>query len=66
MKRPWSTVLFAAIAGGAIFSLAARCRAADYNIYVSNERSGQVTIIRGSDHKLVATIPVGSGPAACK
>jgi YVTN family beta-propeller protein len=38
-------------------------RAADgYQIYVTNERSGDVSVIDGSDLKVVATIPVGKRP----
>ena len=34
----------------------------DYQIYVSNEKSGDLTVISGSDFKVVATIPVGKRP----
>ncbi len=33
-----------------------------YQIYVSNERSDDVTVIDGADFKVVATIPVGKRP----
>src|SRR3954470_7166658 len=33
-----------------------------YWVCVSNERSGEVTIINGSDQKVVATIPAGKRP----
>jgi YVTN family beta-propeller protein len=33
-----------------------------YQVFVSNERSGDVTIISGSDFKVVGTIPVGKRP----
>jgi YVTN family beta-propeller protein len=36
--------------------------AQNYQVYVSNERSGDVTVIDGSDHKVLATIPVGKRP----
>src|SRR4051812_38309655 len=36
--------------------------AADYVICVSNERSGDVTLIDGKSHKPVATIAVGKRP----
>src|SRR6204780_3907574 len=34
----------------------------NYQIFVSNEKSGDVTVINGSDLKVVATIPVGKRP----
>src|ERR1700689_4767485 len=34
----------------------------NYQIFVSNEKSGDVTVISGSDLKVVATIPVGKRP----
>lgn len=36
--------------------------APSYQIFVSNERSGTVTVIDGSDFHVVATIPVGKRP----
>jgi YVTN family beta-propeller protein len=36
--------------------------AATYQIYVTNERSGDVTVINGSDLRVAATIPVGKRP----
>src|SRR5271169_6294236 len=33
-----------------------------YQIYVSNERSGDLTVINGSDFSVAATIPVGKRP----
>jgi len=33
-----------------------------YEIFVSNERSGDLTVIAGSDFKVLATIPVGKRP----
>jgi YVTN family beta-propeller protein len=36
--------------------------AAAYQIYVTNEKSGDVTVIDGSDFKVVGTIPVGKRP----
>src|SRR5579863_5084668 len=35
---------------------------ASYQIFVSNERSGDVTIIDGADFKVVGTLPVGKRP----
>jgi YVTN family beta-propeller protein len=34
----------------------------NYQIYVSNEKSGDVTIINGSDNQVLGTIPVGKRP----
>ena len=36
--------------------------AAAYHIYVTNEKSGDVTVIDGSDFKVAATVPVGKRP----
>jgi YVTN family beta-propeller protein len=36
--------------------------AASYQIYVSNEKSGDVTVINGSDNQVLGTIPVGKRP----
>ncbi len=35
---------------------------ANYEIFVSNEKSGDVTVISGGDFKVIATIPVGKRP----
>src|SRR4051812_40193662 len=43
--------------------LALRCAAAaDYFVYVSNERSGDVSVIDGARNEVVARIPVGKRP----
>ena len=36
--------------------------AQNYQIYVSNEKSGDVTVIDGGDHRVLATIAVGKRP----
>ena len=36
--------------------------AGEYIIYVSNERSGDVSLIDGTSNEVVATIPVGKRP----
>jgi YVTN family beta-propeller protein len=46
----WSTVSAQTLAGQ------------NYQIFVSNEKSGDVTVIDASDSKVVATIPVGKRP----
>ena len=37
-------------------------RAAGYQVFVSNEKSGNLTVISGADFKVTATIPVGKRP----
>ncbi|MEO7209231.1 MAG: beta-propeller fold lactonase family protein [Steroidobacteraceae bacterium] len=58
--RLWSvnTVLCAALAAGFPVTLPA----ATYQVYVTNEKSGDVTVIDGSTLKVAATIPVGKRP----
>src|ERR1700722_1723077 len=34
----------------------------NYQVYVSNEKSGDVTVINGSDNQVLGTIPVGKRP----
>jgi len=36
----------------------------NYQVYVSNEKSGDVTVIGGRDNDVLATIPVGTVHAA--
>lgn len=36
--------------------------AQNYQVYVSNEKSGDVTVINGSDNQVIDTIPVGKRP----
>jgi YVTN family beta-propeller protein len=58
--RRWSkkAALFAAVAAAFPVVL----QAATYQIFVTNERSGDVTVIDGDDLKVTATIPVGKRP----
>jgi YVTN family beta-propeller protein len=61
-KQTSKRMLFA-IALAALLPMSAPARAADsYQIYVSNERSGDVTVIDGASLKAVATFPVGKRP----
>lgn len=54
---------FALLAGVLAFSLLADARAAGgYQVFVTNERSGTVTIIDGASQKVLATVPVGKRP----
>jgi YVTN family beta-propeller protein len=52
--------------GALLLALAATARPAQaapgYEIFVTNERSGDLTVIDGSDFKVLATIPVGKRP----
>src|SRR5271167_122801 len=34
----------------------------NYHVFVSNEKSGDLTVINGADFKVVATVPVGKRP----
>ncbi len=67
------TGLSAAVRGGAMAALvllaaAAMARPAQgapataYQIYVTNERSGDLTIIDGRDFKVIGTLPIGKRP----
>ena len=46
----------------AILALAGTVKAAGYQVFVSNEKAGTVTVISGGDFKVTATIPVGKRP----
>jgi YVTN family beta-propeller protein len=54
----------AAFLGGSLLAfLAAIAQGAPgYEVYVTNERSGDVTVIGGADFKVAATVPVGKRP----
>src|SRR5689334_18963997 len=52
-----------AVSLGALLPVATPARAAGgYQVYVTNERSGDVTVIDGASFKAVATFPVGKRP----
>ena len=51
-----------ALACLAVLSAPAALQAATYQVYVTNERSGDVTVINGSDFSVAATIAVGKRP----
>lgn len=57
-RRVWNAVRYSALAAG----LAVTLPAAAYQVYVTNEKSGDVTIIDGRDFKVAATVPVGKRP----
>jgi YVTN family beta-propeller protein len=52
------SALFLALIAGPVMSV----RAATYQVYVTNEKSGDVTVIEGGDFSVAATIPVGKRP----
>jgi YVTN family beta-propeller protein len=54
----WNT----AMAGVFAISLPVSLQAATYQVWVTNERSGDVTVINGSDLSVAATIAVGKRP----
>ncbi|HEY5232772.1 MAG TPA: hypothetical protein VIK35_04480, partial [Verrucomicrobiae bacterium] len=63
MKSNLRSALLATTACGALLMLASSSRAADdYQIFVSNEHSGTVTVINGADFKVTDTIIVGKRP----
>jgi YVTN family beta-propeller protein len=57
-----SVALNVALIGAAQLGSTAVHAAATYQVYVSNERSGDVTVINGRDFSIAATIPVGKRP----
>ncbi len=57
-----SSVLALALAGLAHFSFAAETTPHSFWVCVSNEKSGDVTVIDGSNNSVIATIPVGKRP----
>src|SRR4051794_38592085 len=54
-----------ALAAGVVvlYGLCVNARGGEgYQVFVSNERAGDITVISGGDFKAVATIPVGKRP----
>ncbi len=62
MKINLPPALFAVAITVALFAIAAPVNAAGYQVFVSNEKAGTVTVISGDDFKVTATIPVGKRP----
>ena len=58
-KAAWIPLI--ALAGAAT-QAEAQAKAATYEIFVSNEKSGDVTVISGGDFSVMATVPVGKRP----
>jgi YVTN family beta-propeller protein len=52
----------ALLAAALVVSLPSLASAAGFQVYVTNERSGDVTVIDGTTFKVVQTIPVGKRP----
>lgn len=53
---------FLALAATLAAWLPPSAQAGHYQVFVSNERSGDITIIDGSGHQVLATIPMGKRP----
>ncbi len=65
MKTNLRQTLLVAIFCGAIFLWTASARSqtgGDYQIFVSNEKAGTITVINGEDFTVTATFPVGKRP----
>jgi len=62
LNVPLSVALSVALIGAAQLGSTAVHAAATYQVYVSNERSGDVTVINGGDFSIAATIAVGKRP----
>src|SRR5436190_7341093 len=60
LLRTWCAAILAIMFQGIGF--AETQLSSDYQIVVSNEKSGDITVIDGSSWKVVATIPVGKRP----
>lgn len=56
----WSSIILGGVLTSAALSVSAASR--HYDVYVSNERSGDVTVIDGTTDAVVATFPVGKRP----
>ena len=59
MSRRYSLLLASVLA---LAALSVGAESQPYDVYVSNERSGDVTVIDGSTDAVVATFPVGKRP----
>jgi YVTN family beta-propeller protein len=62
MKTNLPLELFAVVVAGASLFAALSVNAGDYQVFVSNEKAGTITVISGGDFKVTATIPVGKRP----
>src|SRR5882724_3114566 len=63
MKNNFHSPTFAGLLLAAVLIAGNSARAGGgYQIFVSNEKSGDLTVISGNDFKVTATIPVGKRP----
>jgi len=62
MKVNLTPKRLAGVVAVALFALTATVNAAGYQVFVSNEKAGTVTVINGGDFQVTATIPVGKRP----
>src|SRR5882724_2065554 len=63
MKNNFHSPTFAGLLLAAVLIAGNSARAGGgYQIFVSNEKSGDLTVIAGGDMKVVATIPAGKRP----
>src|SRR5882724_9055514 len=63
MKNNFHSPTFAGLLLAAVLIAGNSARAGGgYQIFVSDEKSGDLTVISGGDFKVVATIPVGKRP----
>jgi YVTN family beta-propeller protein len=62
MQKTLKKSMGALLAAALVTSLPSLAGAAGFEVYVTNERSGDVTVIDGTTFKVVKTIPVGKRP----
>jgi YVTN family beta-propeller protein len=61
-RRRWLVAVVASLAIIVLIAFPALALAAEARVFVTNEKSNEVTVIRAADHKAIATIPVGARP----
>jgi YVTN family beta-propeller protein len=61
-KNDFKAWIYGASAALLSAATAASAAAVPYRVYVTNERSGDLTVINGGDFSVIATIPVGKRP----
>jgi PQQ-dependent catabolism-associated beta-propeller protein len=61
-NRRWLVAIGASVALIVCLTFLRSAAAAELRIFVTNEKSNSVTVIRASDHKVIATIPTGQRP----
>ena len=60
--RRWLAAMVASLALMIFGAIAKSASAAELRVFVTNEKSNNVTVIRASDQHVIATIPVGERP----